>query len=654
MSTERTLKYRADIDGLRAVAVIAVLVFHIIPDLLPGGYAGVDVFFVISGYLISSILIKEIRQNSFSILRFYERRVRRLFPALIFVLAFVFLCGWLFMFPDEFILLGKHIASAVIYTSNFTLQRESGYFDISAAYKPLLHLWSLAIEEQFYLFWPWIILFIHQKKKSLFLTATGLAVVSFLGNLFYLHFDKTGAFYWSPVRFWEIMIGCALAFKGTRSSNTGNAQSIIGLFLVLISFILLNDSTLFPGFWALLPCIGSYLIISSDNNSLINKNFLSNNVLVYIGKISYPLYLWHWPIVTYMRLIAPFKKDLLIFQIVAILLSFLMAAFTFHFIEKPIHKYKIKRLVPVLLASWIIIGIVGYGIKKSNGIPSRVSSDMTEMLRDVQRDTVDGVGPFCPGDLKDSKPELNFCRQTKSGDPNAAIFGDSHAGHLFPGISYLDHQRTWLLIGNSSCPPVLDVNIQTDTKNCKQREEKMISYLERTDSIKTIVISFFAEYFQNKKFAADHIASHSALDKFGNGTEDLSERQKIFTTGLQNMLTRLKKTKKKIIIFIDVPELPFFPKDCIPRTEYSAQAFCRIDKSIVNSRQHEFMEIVKQLKEKNPEIKFFEPNRILCDSHYCYAKHENFLLYRDSHHLSVRGSIFIGKYFLNFYKDFIQ
>ena len=247
-------KYRPDIDGIRAIAIISVVVCHAFPELLPGGFVGVDIFFVISGYLISLILIRDFNSNSFSILHFYNRRIRRIFPALIVVLIFTVLFGWFCLFRPEFFVLGQHVIASTLFSENFLLWNESGYFDVSSELKPTLHLWSLAIEEQFYIIWPFLMYFAHRKHINYALMFLFFAGLSFAINIHDINNDPIAAYYSPLGRFWELMMGSFLAYIQTNRpallAEYKNVQSILGIFLILLSLLFIRADSRFPGFWA--------------------------------------------------------------------------------------------------------------------------------------------------------------------------------------------------------------------------------------------------------------------------------------------------------------------------------------------------------------------------------------------------------------------
>src|SRR5262245_40012984 len=291
--------YRPDVDGLRAVAVLAVLAYHAFPSLAPGGFAGVDVFFVISGYLITGIILDDLERGRFTYRNFYWRRIRRIFPALILVLVACLALGWLVLLPDEYAQLGKHVAAGAGVVSNIALWREAGYFDSAAELKPLLHLWSLGVEEQYYLAWP-LLLLLFRRHMGWMIVALGAA--SFALNIWMVGTHPTAAFYLPFTRFWELLAGSYLAFA-VRKENPSPYFSMVGAGLIVLGFILLEPQKAFPGWWALLPVLGAALLIRAGPQGWVNRRVLAHPAMVFVGLISYPLYLWHWPLLTYARIV---------------------------------------------------------------------------------------------------------------------------------------------------------------------------------------------------------------------------------------------------------------------------------------------------------------------------------------------------------------
>lgn len=390
-------KYRPDIDGLRAIAVLAVVSFHTFPNLMKGGFIGVDVFFVISGYLISTIILEDLDKNAFNFLNFYARRIRRIFPTLILVLISCFAFGWFVLLPSEFEQLGKHIASSATFVSNLILWKESGYFDTPSDIKPLLHLWSLGIEEQFYIVWPLLLWITYKKRFNLLSIGLLVALISFYLNIYKVKTDIVAAFYLPQTRFWELMIGSLLAwgtlynpvfstkpiFHDERENDSKTLVSIISVFallLLIFGFCYIDKNIGFPGKWALIPVFSTFLLIYVGSKAWVNSIILSNKVVVWFGLISFPLYLWHWPLLSFARILEDEVPTCNI-RIAAILLSITLAWLTYQLVERPIRVGKHSTLKTIsLVILMTIVGYVGYNDFERNGLPFRLKKITYEKM----------------------------------------------------------------------------------------------------------------------------------------------------------------------------------------------------------------------------------------------------------------------------------
>ncbi|SMC21410.1 Peptidoglycan/LPS O-acetylase OafA/YrhL, contains acyltransferase and SGNH-hydrolase domains [Andreprevotia lacus DSM 23236] len=343
--------YRPDIDGLRAVAVLAVVIFHAFPRWLAGGYVGVDIFFVISGFLISSILFGSLRNNSFSFVDFYSRRARRIFPALIVMLVTVALSGWYVLTPDEFAMLGKHIAAGSGFVANVALWLETGYFDTAADAKPLLHLWSLGVEEQFYIVWPLLLWAAWRRRLNLLVVGAVIATTSFAANVYGIAQYADAVFYLPFTRFWELLGGAGLAyavtvrghadigraFAGQRSAMAArHACSLTGAALLAHTIYTLDKSHAFPGWWAVPPVLGAMLLIAAGPQAVVNRFVLGNRVMAGIGLISYPLYIWHWPLLAFGRILAGNMSKELRFALIGA--AFVLAWATYRLVEQRLRR----------------------------------------------------------------------------------------------------------------------------------------------------------------------------------------------------------------------------------------------------------------------------------------------------------------------------
>jgi peptidoglycan/LPS O-acetylase OafA/YrhL len=446
-------KYRADIDGLRAIAVLAVMGFHAFPDQVRGGFIGVDIFFVISGFLISSILFESFAQERFNLIRFYSRRVKRIFPSLLVVLISCFVFGWYSLLENELAQLGKHIGAGAAFVSNIIFWKESGYFDAAAETKPLLHLWSLGIEEQFYILWP-LILWVSWKHRGNLLMPLILLLLllSFALNIRGVAGNAVAAFYSLQTRAWELLAGSLLAYvsiykqprlESFRSGINNNVIGICGIALLGLGLLLITKERSFPGWWAMLPIIGAAFLILSGSHSWTNRVVLSHPILVSVGLISYPLYLWHWPLLTYAHIL---EGEKVAFGIRAFLVAFAfpLAWLTYKYVEVPIRfgSFKNKSFIYLLIAM-ICVGCTGLFTFKNNGLPSRNVSKVIhegDIGHDVFFDYLTRHYHSCSNqDILKEALKFNGiprCFQSKQNGPvQIVLVGDSLAEHLFIGLA---------------------------------------------------------------------------------------------------------------------------------------------------------------------------------------------------------------------------
>ena len=386
-SPPRKAFYRSEIDGLRAFAVLSVIAFHAFPYWLKGGFVGVDIFFVISGFLITTHIFESFENGQFNFVNFFSRRIRRIFPALILVMLCSLIFGWFVLLADEYNELGKHIVSSTVFITNFIFAHEDGYFDTFLEPKPMLHLWSLAVEEQFYIFWPITLWVAWKLKQNLLIICLLVMSASFLINILWIGIFPTEIFFWPFGRFWELLVGSILAWAMfykvnnistvtpqaknksanlkyilSKSNNSG-ATTLIGIFMLLSSVIFINKDYLFPSYIAIFPLLGAVLIIIGGSYSSLSKFMLSNKFAVWFGLISYPLYLWHWPILAFLHIIedgTPHRSK----RIIAVVLAVILAWFTYQFVEKPIRygaPNKSLRTI-TLVGMFLLIGLIAFTI----------------------------------------------------------------------------------------------------------------------------------------------------------------------------------------------------------------------------------------------------------------------------------------------------
>jgi peptidoglycan/LPS O-acetylase OafA/YrhL len=483
-------RYRADIDGLRAIAVLSVVGFHAFPEWVRGGFVGVDVFFVISGFLISGIIIDSLAKGTFSFAEFYARRIRRIFPALIVVLMACWGIGWVYLLPADFKQLGKHIAGGAGFVSNFVLWNESGYFDKAAAAKPLLHLWSLGIEEQFYIAMPLLLYLAWRGRVRLILATLMLAAVSFLLNVGLIRGDVIGVFYSPLTRIWELLLGSVLAglmlgneagsfgrlqvLGGTRWRNIG---SLAGMLLIAVSALLMHKQQLFPGWLALLPTIGACLLIAAGPAAWLNRRVLANPLAVWFGLISYPLYLWHWPLLSFATIISRGGPLPLSARLAVVSLGVALAWLTYLLVEKPIRRGVRFRRGKTVLLCLAMAAIAGAGLTawRGDGFASRFRFDRAIMKLTSPDEALSEAWHV---QIRQGQCHMEW-ENTNFGDciernrrPLVFLWGDSYAASLYPGLKALQNMEMFGIaqFTANSCPPLLGFDNPggAGRKNCPE------------------------------------------------------------------------------------------------------------------------------------------------------------------------------------------
>jgi peptidoglycan/LPS O-acetylase OafA/YrhL len=467
-------RYRPDIDGLRSLAVIAVILFHTFPSVVPGGFVGVDIFFVISGFLITNIILFGLKDRTFSVAGFYRARMRRIFPALILVLIVTFALGWHFLLPTEFLSLGKNIAASALFSANLMLLSEVSYFDVSAHFKPLLHLWSLGIEEQFYLAWPLALLL---TPKRWLLTATALTIAaSFALNVTIIGNYPSETFYLPFTRAWELLAGALLTRLPAPNRQAREASGAFGIAALLASFFLLDSRTPFPGWAAALPVVGAAALIVSEG-SLVNRFALANRAAVNIGLISYPLYLWHWPLLVFSEIYR--FKPLTDAQCgLVIVASFVLAWLTYEFLEKPIRHgiYRNRSLLP-LASSLGIVASAGVITALAGGFPLRIP----EIIRDATKiqTSRDGLRyGECLLSATSGVPSFPKSCIDPGNDGLVVVWGDSTAAVLANGLNQIKEETGYRLaqMTLNSCPPIL-ADAPNLPKHCAEANRTILNQI---------------------------------------------------------------------------------------------------------------------------------------------------------------------------------
>lgn len=625
--------YRPDIDGLRALAVCFVVIFHAFPAVLKNGFIGVDIFFVISGYLIGSIILRNLSVNKFSFLHFYVRRIVRIFPVLLLVLLSVLIAGYFLLVDTEYQILGKHVAGGASFVANFMYFFEAGYWDTASSLKPLLHLWSLGVEEQFYIIIPLILAFAWKRNCNVLAILGIFFLLSFGANLFFYYQKQRELMFYMPfTRFWEIFAGVLLAYhtlfpihslqhigkkiehffcrvlKKDETENTrclNDFLALIGFILLLVSLHICHQHS-FPGHRAIWPVLGAVLIIGAGKSAWLNKKILSHTILVGIGLISYPLYLWHWPLLSFCRILSgellPPEKWLFV-RIICIISSLILAVFSYCYVEKPIrfgklNKNKCAGILAILMLCIFSAGVcICYKGVSNNTIKGTLGNDNT---------------------ILQYAPEANnsdYARfQNAHSNKTVAVMGDSHSAVVFPGIA-------------KKCAE-LNLNAVLFTyrfdKYDKEGERKLVlDIIKSKADIRCVFI-----------FLRGNLYLH--------GTD--IDYKKIFIPGffvenyqskLQDTVDKLRSMGKQVFIVSENPVFPFSPHDF---RKYSFIVFTSlkpcISKESVYENQKEYLQMLNGIT--GAEI--INGVDVLCPHDECSLFDENGnSLYIDDDHLSMYG-----------------
>jgi peptidoglycan/LPS O-acetylase OafA/YrhL len=635
------LKYRAEIDGLRALAVVPVIAFHAGFGLFSGGFVGVDVFFVISGYLITTILIDDIENERFSIASFYERRARRILPALFFMMLACIPFAWMWMLPDQMKDFSQSLIAVSVFVSNILFWRESDYFAAAADEKPLLHTWSLAVEEQYYVLFPLFLFFAWRHGKNrVFWMIVVLAALSLVLSEWGWRNKATANFFLAPTRAWELLAGSIAAFVvQKRGVQSNNALSLLGLAAILFAIFVYDESTPFPSIYALVPVLGVVLLVLFADQHTFVARLLSTKLFVGIGLVSYSAYLWHQPLFAFasIRLVEE-PSSLLMMSLSAA--SILLAIFTWRFVEQPFRNKALTSKRFVLLFSVIgasaftILGFIGH---KTDG--------------------------FVKGDYKEIEAKLTS---------DIFVLGDSHAAHLVRGLTEITtgdvHNRT--MVG---CIPFRDVD-RYDSRfqpgDCVKAVNSLLDEVIALDPDAIVILSTMGPvYIDGTTFKGKDEARVTGLGVELISDKRIKDRYKVFETGMRNTLAELSNLENPRIIFtIDVPELgidhgcgqegkviELFGAEIGDLTGpmyEPKKASCYVNRDEYDERAKHYKALVLEVAREFPTVRVFNPTNSFCDQQRCTGYIEGVgYLYWDFDHLSDIGSQYYAEKFAHWFLE---
>lgn len=613
------MEYRREIDGLRAVAVLPVILFHAGFEMFSGGFVGVDVFFVISGFLITGILIEELARGDFSIARFYERRARRILPALFVVLFACFPFAWMWMLPSELKDFAESVAATVLFSSNILFWSESGYFDTAAELKPLLHTWSLAVEEQYYLLFPLLLLAFWKFGRARVLTLiVAIAAFSLLGSEYGSRNHPSANFFLAPTRAWELLAGSICAFLTARRAHGSNdVLAMAGLALIVFPMLHYDRNTPFPSVHALAPVGGTALVLLYAHRETLVARLLSTGPLVGIGLISYGAYLWHQPLFAFARIRSPGEPSQALMGGLAIA-SLLLAILTWKYVEQPFRK-RSRSLLPTRKGAFLASASLG-SLLVLVGIVFAVDPGKAERLM---------TRASAPVSLLQS---------------NFIVIGDSHAEHLLSGLQNITtgtvENRT-----SSGCIPFRDVD-RYDSRSRKGECAKFINaalneIISRDPDAVLVLSSMGPVYLDGTTFKGKDEARVTGLGVELISDKAIADHWEIYETGMRRTFGELSKLRNaKVIFAIDVPELGI---DSGCRRPWISLSDCYVDRAEFEQRTSGYRSLVYSIASDYPRIAVFDPTSAFCNEEVCsgYRKETGYL-YRDADHLSEEGSLYFS------------
>ncbi len=656
-----SLKYNPYLDGLRGVSITLVILFHFFPDFFSFGFVGVDIFFFLSGFLITSIIITKLEKNELSFKEFYRNRARRLFPALIFALVFCLIVGYLFLFPEEYKDLAKHIKSTAFYYENFRLIGEIGYWDKEALAKPLLHMWSLSVEEQFYIFWPLLVFLIFKLsgsyKKRLFVFLV-LFFTFFLVSIYMSFKYPDKSFYHTLARGWELSFGSLLSliifyrkeFIKEKLLSQFHLLNGVSIFLIFSAPILFFNVQQYSPIRLLVLLSIVFLVILKVN--FYKDKLLGNKFLIFLGLISYSLYIWHYIILSFFHI---FGYESFYFKVIAFALVFIISVFSFYFIELPFRKSNKYSVAITLTATLIFIGGIGHYIASKDGLLDRPIVKQNESIDFSREEPKDEKCVNIAKTILGKEPLFNYCRSTSRNreDIKIVILGDSHGFILYEGLHrVIENKKIGLMVlANSGCPPYVNTFMGRNLREVKSCEKKIYQIYKVLNNLPNVELVIFttrlAIYATEKGFGEVEKRytqrPHRFKEYFSKSERNTYNPYVLFLQGVKRTFDYFAKKNTPLIFVLDNPELGFSPKKCLKRLFLPLPSNCKLDYKVYWNRQGKIKEDIKELAKKYKNVYLFDLANVLCDGQYCYVYMNGQTLYTDDDHLSKYGSYIVSK-----------
>jgi len=650
------MKIRREIDGLRALAVVPVVFFHAGLDVFSGGFIGVDVFFVISGYLITYLILEELSKSSFSLVDFYERRARRILPALFVVMAISTIISWFVLLPSQMQEFAQSLGAVTIFLSNVFFHSKSGYFSSDVDEKPMLHTWSLAVEEQFYIIFPLMLMALYVKRKHfVYWVLIAITISSFLLAEYLSRHASELNFYIMPTRAWELLLGSMSAYfifhKNTPPSNSLFAAT--GLFLILLSIFFIDESVRYPSVYTLPAVVGTCLIITFSTGTVTAK-LLSLRALVFIGLISYSAYLWHQPLLAFARVIFIGEASLPLTLSLGIL-AFIIAWVSYLFIETPfrnkasgefiISRKRIVQLSILCSTFFLFIAVAGH-VKK--GFPQRFSLP-SEVAKTIERSTNAYECFDLPTPHKSDRWGCDIGVGNEESDHDFLVWGDSHL--LVTYNSFVDaakqKKKKGFYTGIRQCTPFLGIHalrFDQGERNCHLMNKRVFSFVKKHKIPKIILVSRWS-YYSVGGYSGDDI---SFIGTMPDSDKTLQISRAAYLKGLSNTIDAYSKIGTKILVLEQVPHQKVNPEEAYfrayrernPKNALSALSVSR--EAHLEMQSFVMIEFAKA-KKGNPNVEVIPTTDVFCDHKVCHIGDAKNSFYYDEDHVSVEGSKLLTK-----------
>lgn len=647
--------YRRDIDGLRALAVLPVVLYHAGIPGFSGGYVGVDIFFVISGFLITDIVAAEVRGGHFSLASFYERRIRRIFPALFAMLAVVFVAGWCLLLAGDLADLGRSAAATAVFGSNFYFWQQAGYFEASSELRPLLHTWSLAVEEQFYVVLPLAVLLL-QRGGRLAAWLCAAFVLSLAVSAWGVSREPSAAYYLAPARAWELLLGSLIAIgaaPAVSSARVRETLALAGLAMIVASVTLYTDRTPFPGLAALLPCVGAALLLHTGKGTRAGR-WLSLPPLVFVGLLSYSLYLWHWPLFAFARHLS--VEPLAMAPAAALAaLSLLLAWLSWRWIETPVRTRAIlparRALFLAAAVATAVFVLAGLALHAGDGVPSRLPPAVAAW--ESAKEARAARHYECLALPRHPVAPADACVFGKPGvAPAWALWGDSHAASLAESFGEVLAARgeSLLLLASASCPPVREVVSVHATVRCPEYVRAALAEVARRD-IRHVVLAarwaIAAEGFDPALGPAEKGRPREQLrDPAGVVVTDDATRRAYLRQQLLATVQELRAAGRDVVIVYPVPETGYDIPSTLARLQWrgeSAAGFAR-PRALYERRQAWTIALLDEAATL-PGVRAVRSVDAFCDAAQCRVAADGISWYVDDNHVSREGAHRVAQVF---------